>query len=513
MSAYQDLNDIPASGNTLLLHDVLRRELSFRGLVVSDAFSVRDLVTHGFARDPRDAAARALAAGVEMDMGSDTYSANLPELIKQGRITLAMIDDAVRSVLATKVRLGLFEHPYVDESQVIRTLGSPENRQAARLAAVRSAVLLRNEGSELPLLKNSKEHRLIGVIGPIADSGREMLGSWAIGGDPKEAVTVLQGIRAKVGETTRVEYAAGVEIERRFPSFFDEILRVPKRIPWTEAQADLEFQNALDLARRSDQVVLVLGELANMSGEDASRTSLDLPGRQEQLMEAVVATGKPTVLVLLGGRPLNVSWAAAHVPAILEAWYPGTEGGSAIADLLFGDANPGGKLPITWPRSVGQEPLYYDHNLTHKPESAPGFKSRYWDLESSPLYPFGFGLSYTTFSVSNLSLESSHVKMGGSLKGSVTVANRGNRTGDEVVQIYVHQMAGSTSRPVRELKGFERLTLKPGESKPVSFTLGPEQLSFWSGQDRKWVEEPENFDLWVGSNSQADLHTTFQIER
>lgn len=322
MSAYQDLNDVPATGNAFLLHDILRGELGFRGVVVSDAFAVRDLVTHGFARDPQDAAAIALAAGVDMDMGSNTYSANLPELIKQGRLTVAMIDEAVRAVLAIKVRLGLFEHPYVDESQVQKDLNSPESRQAARLTAVRSAVLLRNEGSELPLPKSSKGGRLISVIGPLADSGRQMLGSWAIAADPQDAVTVLQGVRAKVSEATQVEYAPGVEIERRFPSFLDEIMHVPKPDPWTEAQVNAEFQKAVELAKRSDQVVLVLGEMANMSGEDASRASLDLPGRQEQLMEAVVATGKPTVLLLLSGRPLNLSWAAAHVPAILEAWYP-----------------------------------------------------------------------------------------------------------------------------------------------------------------------------------------------
>jgi beta-glucosidase len=267
----------------------------------------------------------------------------------------------------------------------------------------------------------------------------------------------------------------------------------------------------VEAARKADVAVLVLGELANMSGEDASRSSLALPGKQEQLLEAVVAMGKPVVVVLMSGRPLDLSWASEHVPAILEAWYPGTEGGNAVADILFGDVNPGGKLPVTWPRSVGQVPIYYAHNLTQRPETAKGFISRYWDSLSSPLYPFGYGLSYTKFTFSNLRLSQPQVKIGQTLDLFVDVENTGSRAGDEVAQLYIHQRAGSASRPVRELKGFQRIALAPGEKKTVRFSLGKHELSFWSTPEKRWVEEPENFDVWVGEDSTATLHSAFKV--
>jgi beta-glucosidase len=508
MSAYIDLNDVPATGNRFLLHDVLRGEWGFRGFVVSDAFSVQGLIPHGFARDVQDAAFRALTAGLNMDMASNTYSGNLAQLVQKGRISTAQIDDAVHPILATKIRLGLFEHPYVDESRVEQVLNAPEHRQLARVAAQRSMVLLRNENQALPLKKDISS---IAVIGPLADSKQDIEGSWTIMGEPSSAVTVLAGIRNTLGSGVRIEYAKGPDIKRDIPSFFEAFMSGPKAPPQTPAQAEEAFNKAVDTARRCDVAVLVLGELANMSGEAASRASLDLPGRQQQLLEAVVATGKPVVLVLLNGRPLNLAWASEHVPAILEAWYPGTEGGNAIADILFGDANPGGKLPVSWPRHVGQLPVYYAHNLTHEPETSLRFKSRYWDLLSSPLYPFGFGLSYTKFAFSNLKLDQPQVKLGERLGVSVDVENMGSRPGDEVVQLYIHQQAGSASRPVRELKGFERITLAPGQKKTVHFSLGKKELSFWSPQEKQWVEELENFDLWVGEDSTATLHTTFKI--
>jgi len=508
MSAYMDLNDVPATGNRFLLHDVLRGEWGFRGFVVSDAFSVQGLIPHGFARDPQDAAYRALTAGLNMDMASGTYLQNLGPLVKQGRISPALIDEAVRPILALKIRLGLFEHPYVDESRVEQVVNAPEHRQLARLAAQRSLVLLRNENQLLPL---KKELSSVAVIGPLADSKEDTEGSWTVMGQPSNAVAVLEGIRNKLGPGVRIEYAKGPDIKRDIPSFFDAFRAGPKAPPQTPAQAEEAFNKAVDAARRADVAVMVLGELANMSGEGASRSSLDLPGKQQQLLEAVVATGRPVVLVLINGRPLNLAWAAEHVPAILEAWYPGTEGGNAIGDILFGDANPGGKLPVTWPRSVGQVPIYYAHNLTHMPETSRGFVSRYWDGLSSPLYPFGFGLSYTKFAFSNLQLSQTQVKVGQKLDVAVDVENTGSRAGDEVVQLYIHQRAGSASRPVRELKGFQRITLAPGERKTAHFSLGKEELSYWSPQAKKWVEEPENFDLWVGADSTATLHATFKV--
>ncbi len=508
MSAYMDLNDVPATGNRFLLHDILRGEWGFRGFVVSDAFSVQGLIPHGFARDPQDAAYRALTAGLNMDMASGTYLRNLGPLAKQGRISPALIDEAVRPILALKIRLGLFEHPYVDASRTEQVLNAPEHRQAARVAAQRSMVLLRNESQLLPL---DNKVSSIAVIGPLADSKPDMKGSWGVGSDAKDAVTVVEGIRNKLPSSVRIEYGKGPDIKRDIPSFFEAFMGRPKAPPQTPAEIEEAFNQAVDAARRADVAVMALGELADMSGEGASRSSLDLPGKQQQLLETVVATGKPVVLVLINGRPLNLAWAAEHVPAILEAWYPGTEGGNAVADILFGDANPGGKLPVTWPRCVGQVPIYYAHNLTHMPETSRGFVSRYWDGLSSPLYPFGFGLSYTKFAFSNLQLSQTQVKVGQKLDVSVDIGNTGSRTGDEVVQLYIHQQAGSASRPVRELKGFQRITLAPGEKKTVHFSLGKGELSFWSPQAKKWVEEPENFDLWVGADSSATLHSGFKV--
>ncbi|HEU5334793.1 MAG TPA: beta-glucosidase BglX [Terriglobales bacterium] len=508
MSAYMDLNDVPAGGNSFLLQDVLRRDWGFGGFVVSDAFAVRNLVTHGFARDPADAAYRALTAGVNMDMASATYLTSLPALVQAGKISMATIDAAVRPILAAKIRLGLFEHPYADLARVQQVLNAPQHRQLARIAAQRTFVLLRDENSLLPLKKNIGT---LAVIGPLADSPREMLGSWTASADVKQTVTVLQGIRNKLGPGARVEYAPGPEIHRTFAGPFDALLNPHPTPQQTPEQAQDAFEQAVATARRADLVIMVLGEAARMSGEAASRASLTLPGRQQELLQAVAALGKPVVLVLVNGRPLDLRWASAHIPAILEAWYPGTEGGNAIADALFGDVNPGGKLPVSWPRSVGQEPLYYDHNLTHLPETSPRFTSRYWDEASSPLYPFGYGLSYTSFAFSNLRLSAPQVRVGEPLRVSVDVQNTGSRAGDEVVQLYIHQQAGSASRPVRELKGFQRVTLAPGAKKMVSFTLGRNELSFWSPQSKKWVEEAEPFDVWAGGDSTATLHATFKV--
>lgn len=508
MSAYMDLNDVPASGNSFLLQDVLRRDWGFGGFVVSDAFAVRNLVTHGFARDPADATYRALTAGVNMDMASATYLENLPALVQEGKIPVATIDAAVRPILAAKIRLGLFEHPYADLARVQQVLNSPQHRQLARVAAQRTFVLLRDENNLLPLKKNIGT---LAVIGPLADAPREMLGSWIANADVKQTVTVLQGIRNKLGPGARVEYASGPAIHRTFAGPFDAVINRHPAPAQTPEQAQAAFEQAVATARRADTVIMVLGEDARMSGEAASRASLTLPGRQQELLQAVAALSKPVVLVLISGRPLDLCWASQHIPAILQAWYPGTEGGNAIADALFGDVNPSGKLPVSWPRSVGQEPLYYDHNLTHLPETSPRFTSRYWDEASSPLYPFGYGLSYTTFAFSNLRLSGTQVRVGEPLQVSVDVQNTGSRAGDEVVQLYIHQQAGSASRPMRELKGFERVTLAPGETKTVRFTLGRNELRFWSPQSKKWVEEAEQFDVWAGNDSSATLHATFKV--
>jgi beta-glucosidase len=508
MSAYMDLNDVPATGNRWLLHDVLRGDWRFQGFVVSDANAVKSLVVHGFAKDLPDAAVLALDAGVDMEMaiGTTAYSQNLAAAISSGKVTVQQIEEADRAVLGMKVRLGLFEHPYVDEARAARALASPEHRTAARVAAERSAVLLRNEGRLLPLGKTA--YAKIAVVGPLADSQVDTLGSWAFNEDLTETVTVLAGLRNKVGSQAQLTFAPGVEISRKFPSPFAQLSRSKPPAPWTLEQAKAELRKAADLAGSSDLTILVLGETQVMSGEAASRESLTLPGNEEQLLEAVAATGKPVVLVLLNGRPLDIRWAAQHIPAILEAWYPGTQGGNAVANLLFGDAVPGGKLPVTWPRDSGQVPIYYAHNTTQGPESQG---KRYWDEESTPLYPFGYGLSYSTFTFSNLHVSQPQFRIGQTAEVTADVENTGPSTADEVPQIYIHQQYGSTSRPVRELKGFERITLAAHEKKTVHFSLGSNELSYWSAAKKAWVEEPARFDVWVGADSQATLHGSFTI--
>jgi beta-glucosidase len=334
------------------------------------------------------------------------------------------------------------------------------------------------------------------------------MGSWSIAGHPDDAVTVLEGLRKKLGSAVTINYAKGVEIDRVQPSIFDDLFASPKPVLKTQQEWDAEFQHAVDQVKRSEVAILVLGEAQNMSGERASRSTLALPGRQQELLEAVVATGKPVVLVLLNGRPLDIAWASQHVPAILEAWYPGTEGGNAIADLLTGDANPGGKLPVTWPRSAGQIPIYYSQNLTQIPDETD---TRYWDGSSAPLYPFGYGLSYAGFQLSNLKIDASSMHIDGSLTAAIDVQNTAATGGDEVVQLYTHQRAGSSSRPRRELKGFTRLHLNPGEKRTVSLTLHANDLSFWSPQTHQRSVEPGLFDLWMGEDSTAAEHATFSV--
>ena len=518
MSAYMDLNDVPATGNAFLLRDVLRKAWGFKGFVVSDANAVGSLVTHGFAEDKSDAAYRALTAGVDLEMSlpgdpiASAYTDSLAKLVQNGRVTKTQLDEAVRRILEAKFKLGLFDNPFVDESRVAAIHNNPEHRRLARVAAQRSTVLLRNEGSLLPLVKSDPKVSSVAVIGPLADSKRDIRGSWTFVDDINSAVTVLEGIRAKVGSSVKVEYAPGVDIARNYPSIF-EVINGRRPAAWTEAQKRAEFEKAVSLARSSDVTIMVLGEHEEMSGEAASQSTLDLPGRQLELLKTISALGKPVVLVLINGRPLDLSWANANIPAILEAWHPGTEGGNAVADILYGDATPGGKLPVTWPRSAGQIPIYYAHNITQEPEAKKNFTSRYWDIPTSPLYPFGYGLSYTTFNFSNLRVSKPEMKVGESTEVLVDVENTGKRAGDEVAQLYIHQRYGSASRPVRELKGFERLALAPGEKRTVRFTLGKSELTYWSSVVKDWVQEPAVFDVWVGPDATAPLTTSFRVIR
>ncbi|HWZ83110.1 MAG TPA: beta-glucosidase BglX [Terriglobales bacterium] len=513
MSAYMDLNDVPASGNRWLLHDVLRDAWGFKGFVVSDAFAVHSLITHGYARDSQDAAYKAFSAGLDMDMASGTYLESLADQVERKRITMQQIDDSVLAILETKIRMGLFEHPFIDESRIEQVLNAPDHVQQARIAAQKSLVLLRNENSLLPLEKTGKKFKSIAVIGPLADAETDLLTMWGSMTKPGATVSVLKGITAKAGSSINVEFAHGPNIHRDIPSPFEDlpISAMKEQTAQTAGEIKKATQDAVALAKRSDLAILVLGEIDLMSAESASRSSLRLSGGQQELLEAVVATGKPVVLVLVNGRPLDISWAAEHVPAIVEAWYPGNQGGNGVADVLFGDANPAGHLPVSWPRATGQTPIYYNHNRTQNPEDDPEFTSRYWDVKSTPLYPFGYGLSYTTFSYDNLKVSQATAKVGSSIDVSVDVTNTGSRTGDTVAQLYIHQRAGSASRPVRQLKGFQRVNLAAGAKQTLHFTLGPDDLQFWSPATKKWQVEPEQFDLWAGADSTAKLHAEFRL--
>jgi beta-glucosidase len=505
MTAYMDLNGVPATGNRWLLTEILRGTWGFGGFLVSDAQAVHNLRTHGFAADLTDAGARALGAGVDMEMAiADPAYAHLPEAIEAGLADEEALDACVRRVLAAKVRMGLLDQPYVDEDQAREVLADPAHRAAAREAAQRSAVLLRNEGGLLPLASP----RSIAVIGPLADSRRDILGPWVFDFDLDETVTVLDGIRNRAGQGAEVRYAPGIRpAQRVFPSMFDMFAN---NAPAEPAAFDdtAELARAVTLAHRSDVAVVVLGEWQNMIGEAASRSSLELPGDQLALLQAVVATDTPVVLLVMNGRPLDLRWAAEHVPAILDIWYPGTQGGAAVADVLFGDVAPGGKLPFTWPRTVGQVPLVYSHTISHEPANQG---RRYWDEESTPLYPFGHGLSYGRFEYRALTLDRDRIQAGETVTASVTVTNAGERAGDEVAQLYIHQRHGTASRPVRELKGFQRLTLAPGESRTLEFPLGPGELRYWNAAARDWVIDATTIDVFAGGDSAAELTASFTI--
>ncbi len=505
MSAYMDLNGVPATGNKWLLTDVLRGEFGFEGFVVSDANAVHSLATQHFARDLTDAGARAMNAGLDLEMIIDdpAYS-RLPEAVAQGLVSEATIDQAVRRVLTAKFALGLFENPYADEAAVAGVLGAPEHREAARKSAERTAVLLKNDGAALPLAAPGS----IAVIGQLADSQRDTLGPWVFDYDATETVTILAGIRSRVGDAVQVTYQAGVGIpERVHPSMFDNMDSVVEHTA-DDHDDEAGLAAAVAAAREAEVAVVVIGQRQNQIGEKASNDTLDLPGRQLEQLQAIVATGTPTVAVLMSGRPLDLRWADENVPAILQVWYPGTRGGDAVAALLFGDVSPGGKLPFSWPRHVGQVPVIHAHYRTFQPEES---ESRYWQEASTPLYPFGHGLSYGSFSYANLALSSEQVAVGGSVQVSVDVTNTSSVDADEVVQLYIHQLHGTSSRPVRELKGFERVAISAGATTTITFDLGPDQLRYWTAVTREWVQDATEIEVYVGGDSTAALSAVLTV--
>jgi beta-glucosidase len=511
MTAYMDLNGVPATGNQWLFTEVLRDTWGFQGFVVSDANAALNLVAHGFASDLTDAAGRALHAGTDMEMAifGPAY-AHLPEALAAGTVNADALDASVRRVLEAKIRMGVFEQPFVDEAIAAAVLADPSHRIVARVAAERSAVLLRNELNLLPLSATGLSS--IAVIGPLADSKRDTIGPWVFDFDLDETVTVLDGIRAKVaataGDTVRVDHARGVAVgQRAFASMFDMF---PGNSPTDPDGFDevIEFANAIDIARNADVAVVVVGEWQNMIGEGASRSTLDLPGRQLELLQAVVETGTPVVLLVMNGRPLDLRWAAEHVPAIVDIWYPGTQGGTAVANLLFGDVSPAGKLPFTWPRSVGQVPMIYSHTVSHEPQNQA---RRYWDEASTPLFPFGHGLSYGCFTYSNIAVDQTTIQPSETVNVSVDVTNTAGREADDVAQLYIHQRHGSASRPVRELKGFQRFTLAAGETRTLHFTIGPKERTYWNAAAKDWVLDASPFDVWIGTDSTAQLATSFTV--
>ncbi len=509
MSAYMPLNGIAPAANRWLLTEVLRKTWDFQGIVLSDSNAVSALVTQGLAENKGDAAARAVHAGLDMELVPPmlpSAMAGLPNTIQEGLASQREVDDAVRLVLELKIRLGLFEHPYVDNNRKSSNILDAAHLKLAEDSAERSAVLLKNVNALLPL--DRKYIKSIAVIGPLADSPRDALGPWVFPQTAPVMSSILQGIRDKAGKSIRVDYALGVVMpSRTYPSPMAMVERMFAKTPVGAAGHSGEKTDigaAVKLAVNADVAVLVLGESQDMIGESASRSTLNLPGQQKELLDAVVATGKPVIVLLMSGRPLNLGESRAK--AVMEIWYPGSAAGSAVANLLFGDAVPGGKLPFTWIRTAGQAPNPYAHLGSHAPAGAD---QRYWNGSSAPTYPFGYGLSYTTFQYSNLKVGNSSYAKGQAVDVSVDLKNTGTRAGDEVAQLYIHQRYGASARPVRELKGFQRVTLRAGESRTLHFKLSPEDLRYWSEATGGWTQDATIYDIWVGGNEQANLAAQF----
>jgi beta-glucosidase len=510
MSAFQDLNGVPASANHHTLTDILRGEWHFNGFVVSDWSAIHEMIAHGAAIDDAQAALRGVTAGVDMDMVDGAYLNSIPALVQSGKLQKDVVDEAVRRVLRIKFKAGLFDHPYADPQREKTDILTPENREVARKLAFESLVLLQNKNDVLPL--NRKQ--TIAVIGPLANDRSSQLGPWAGNGQAVDAITPLAAFRQKMGDD-HVLYAKGVNIPP-FESGLAAGVAAPAP-PSATGVKDAETESkpasiddAVAAANKADVAVLFVGELAGMTGEASSRASLDLPGDQMKLIDAVIATHKPVVLVLESGRPLNISWAPDKVSAIVQAWYLGVEAGNAIAHTLLGDASPSGRLPLSWPRSVGQVPVYYNHRNTGRPSAPDRWHTGYLDSPKDPLFPFGYGLTYTTFKYGNLKTDP-QVSADGSLHVSAEIENIGKREGTEVVQLYVHDRVAPTSRPVRELKGFERVTLPAGAHKTVEFTVNANDLGSYD-PDMHWVVPTGAYDVWVAPDSASGIQGSFEVQ-
>jgi len=503
MVALNSLNGTPASSDAWLLKDLLRDDWGFKGITISDHGAIKELIKHGTASDPKDAVRVALKSGINMSMSDEYYSKYLPELVKSGEVTAEELDDAARHVLNVKYDMGLFNDPYSHlgpkESDPQDTNAESRlHREEARSVARESLVLLKNRLNTLPLKKSGT----IAVVGPLADSKRDMMGSWSAAGVTDQSVTLLTGIKNAVGDNAKIVYAKGANVTDDkgivdFLNQYEPAVVVDKRTP--QAMID----EAVAAAKNADVIVAAVGEAQGMAHEASSRTDLILPQSQRDLIAALKATGKPLVLVLMNGRPLALVKEDQQADALLETWYAGTEGGNAIADVLFGDHNPSGKLPISFPRSVGQIPVYYSHLNTgrpYNPEKPNKYTSRYFDEANGPLYPFGYGLSYTTFTVSDVKLSAPEMTRNGTLTASVEVTNTGKRAGATVVQMYLQDVTASVSRPVKQLRGFDKVMLKPGETQTVSFPIDVDALKFWN-QRMKYDAEPGTFNVFIGLDS------------
>lgn len=509
MTSFNEINGVPATGNKWLMTDLLRKQWGFDGFVVTDYTAINEMMSHGVGNEAQ-VGGQALKAGVDMDMVGEVFLKNLKQSVADGSVTEEEINIATRRILEAKYKLGLFEDPYryADEARAKSTLMKPEYRQAAREIARKSMVLLKNEKQVLPLKKTGT----IALIGPLAKNQRDLIGNWSGAGDWKQAVSLEQGIKNVAGNGIKINYAKGANLTddeqmiQRLNAHGGN-LELDKR---SSAQMIAE---AVKTAQSSDIIVAVVGEAQGMTGEAASRADITLPGQQRELLKALKKTGKPMVLVLMNGRPLALNWEDENADAILETWFAGTEAGNAIADVLFGAYNPSGKLTASFPQVVGQVPIYYNHKNTGRPfggELLDKYKSRYMDVTNDPLYPFGYGLSYTSFNYSAPQLSKSSISASENVTVTVNVKNTGNYDGEEVVQLYVQDVVGSITRPVKELKGFEKINLKKGESKTVTFTITPEDLKFYNNELQR-VLEPGEFKVYVGTNSRDVQEASFTV--
>lgn len=500
MASFNEVDGVPATANKWLLTDVLRKQWGFKGFVVTDYTGINEMVDHGIG-DLKTVSARALMAGVDMDMVGEGILTTTLQSLKEGKVTLAQIDAACRRILEAKYKLGLFENPYkyCDENRAKTEVFTDAHRKEARSIAAQSFVLLRNQGNILPLKKSGT----IALIGPMADNKENMPGTWSVAANFSKATSVLAGLKEVVGDKVNILYAKGSNLDYD-PKFEERAGMFGKDLRRDNRPAEEIIKEALEVAAKSDVIVAALGESSEMSGESSSRSDIGIPEAQRQLLMALLKTGKPVVLVLFTGRPLTIKWESENVPAILNVWFPGSEAGYAIADVLFGDVNPSGKLSMTFPQNVGQIPLYYNHKNTGRPLAEGGwfqkFRSNYLDVTNDPVYPFGYGLSYTQFQYSDITLSATNLKGNQKLTASVTVTNTGKQDGKEVVQLYVRDVVGTVTRPVKELKGFQKIELKAGESKTVSFTITPDDLKFYN-YILKYDWEPGEFQIMIGGNS------------